>query len=74
MEKDELDNNKSLHLKKILDKHQTITVKNYGSFFDSLCQDLQLYGGSDYVINPSEEELLKLIILHACSGPLWVSF
>ncbi|KAL8153983.1 hypothetical protein V2J09_011743 [Rumex salicifolius] len=71
LEKDKLSRDTSLCLKKILDRHQTITVKNYGSLFDSLSQDLQLYGASDYNINPSDEELLKLIILNACSGPLW---
>ncbi|GAB4851988.1 hypothetical protein Ancab_016179 [Ancistrocladus abbreviatus] len=61
----------ALHLDRILKQHRRIVVKNYGSVVDSLCQDVQLSIGSDYIISTLDEDLLKLIILNACSGNHW---
>ncbi|GAB2291374.1 hypothetical protein Dimus_025632 [Dionaea muscipula] len=58
------------HLDKILKKHDSIIVKNYGSVLDTWCQDLQFNGSSGYKIGISDENVLKFIVLNACSGAL----
>ncbi|KAF8404935.1 hypothetical protein HHK36_009830 [Tetracentron sinense] len=55
------------HLGKILKNHSRIIVKNYGSMFDSSCQDISSVS-SDNAISSSEEDFLKFIILNACGG------
>ncbi|PIA29155.1 hypothetical protein AQUCO_06200024v1 [Aquilegia coerulea] len=61
-------NNANYHLQKILRKHNRVTVKNFGTMFDSSCQDLTFSVNSGGVLSSSEENLLKLILINACCG------
>ncbi|KAF5174853.1 Cst complex subunit ctc1 [Thalictrum thalictroides] len=61
-------NNASYHLQKILRKYNRITIKNFGTLFDTSCQDLTFSVNSDGVLSSSEENLLKLILNNACCG------
>ncbi|KAK9270379.1 hypothetical protein L1049_025958 [Liquidambar formosana] len=59
------------HVDRILEKHGRITVKNYGSLFDSSCQDFSFSVSSDNAFSSSDEKILKFIILNACFGTVW---
>lgn len=56
---------------KIVNKHDLVSVRNYGSIYDSTGQDLTLSVASNSVINNSDEEFLKHVILHACFNTSW---
>ncbi|KAK2992316.1 hypothetical protein RJ640_020309 [Escallonia rubra] len=58
-------------LDKILEQHGRVVVKNYGSMYDSSCQDLTICVGSELAISSSDEEFLKLVILNACFSTFW---
>ncbi|XP_024017077.1 CST complex subunit CTC1 [Morus notabilis] len=59
------------HLERILEKHDTITVKNFGSLFDSSCQDLVVSVSSDNTLSGSDENFLRYVVFNACFGPFW---
>ncbi|KAL5705406.1 hypothetical protein ACHQM5_023712 [Ranunculus cassubicifolius] len=60
------------HLQKILKHHHRITIKNYGSTFDSSHQDLTFsVSSNNNVLSSSDETLLKLVIFNACCGPVF---
>uniref|UniRef100_A0A803MKN8 CST complex subunit CTC1 n=1 Tax=Chenopodium quinoa TaxID=63459 RepID=A0A803MKN8_CHEQI len=61
----------SYHIDRILKKHGRLRVKNYGSIHDASCQDIQLSDGSDCTFGGQDENLLKFIMLNACSSTLW---
>ncbi|CAA0811904.1 Unknown protein [Striga hermonthica] len=58
-------------LNQMLEKHGRIVVKNYGSLFDSSCQDLSFSVGSDGLIGSSDEDLLRSLIADAISSVSW---
>lgn len=60
-------------LERILKNHDRITVKNYGSFFDSSNQDLAVSVSSENALSSSDESFIKLVVYNACFGTLWVS-
>ncbi|KAG8389990.1 hypothetical protein BUALT_Bualt01G0036800 [Buddleja alternifolia] len=53
------------HLNQIMEKHSKVVVKNYGSVFDSLSQELAFSVGSDKLICSSDEDLLRSLIINA---------
>lgn len=59
------------HLARILKNFDKITVKNYGSVFDSSFQDFAV--SSENAISSSDESFLKFVVYNACFGALWVS-
>lgn len=61
------------HLERILENHERITVKNFGSLFDSSCQDLAVSVSSDNILSGSDENFLKFVVFNACIGTFWVS-
>lgn len=70
---EESDHNSIIHLVgQIVKKHGFITVRNYGSVYDSTGQDLTFSVASNTCLNISDEEFLKRVILHACFGTCWV--
>ena len=63
----------SHQLNSILKKHGRVSVKNYGSIHETLCQDLHLSVGSDCTFSSEDDSALKLTMLNACSSTFWVS-
>lgn len=61
------------HLDRILKNHDRITVKNFGSMYESSYQDLTVSVSSENALNSYDENLLKFIIFHACFSKIWVS-
>ncbi|CAA2996160.1 CST complex subunit CTC1 isoform X1 [Olea europaea subsp. europaea] len=59
------------HLNKILTRHGQVVVKNYGSVFDSSCQDLAFSVDSDDLVSSSDENLLRSLIISACFSTFW---
>ncbi|KAL0360789.1 UNVERIFIED_CONTAM: CST complex subunit CTC1 [Sesamum radiatum] len=59
------------HLDKILEQHGSIVVKNYGSIFDSSCQDLAFSVGSGRSISSSEQDLLRSLTAKAFLSTSW---
>ncbi|KXG35529.1 hypothetical protein SORBI_3002G187600 [Sorghum bicolor] len=53
-------------LKKMLNKHTSVTVKNCGIPPDFSCRDLDASSDSDKVLSRLEDKLLKFIVLNAC--------
>ncbi|KAL2455141.1 conserved telomere maintenance component 1 [Abeliophyllum distichum] len=58
-------------LNKILTRHGQVVVKNYGSMFDSSCQDLTFSVDSEKLISSSDEDLLRSLIIGACFSTVW---
>ncbi|GER36343.1 CST complex subunit CTC1 [Striga asiatica] len=58
-------------LNQMLEKHGRIVVKNYGSVFDSSCQDLSFSVGSDGLIGSSGEDFIRSLIADAISSVSW---
>jgi len=63
----------SSYLNKILKRHGRVTVKNYGSVYETSCQDLQLSVGSEFMFGSQDENMLRFIVFNACSSTNWVS-
>ncbi|CAO2834216.1 unnamed protein product [Amaranthus hypochondriacus] len=61
----------SHQLNRILKKHGRVSVKNYGSIHETLCQDLHLSVGSDCTFSSQDDSALKFTMLNACSGTFW---
>ncbi|KAM1133584.1 hypothetical protein ACFX19_043527 [Malus domestica] len=59
------------HLDRILKNHDRITVKNFGSMFESSYQDLTVSVSSENALSSYDENLLKFIIFHACFSKIW---
>ncbi|GJX12081.1 CST complex subunit CTC1 isoform X1 [Tanacetum coccineum] len=56
---------------KILDRHGTVVMKNMGSVSNSSCLDVAVSVNSDNVVNQSDEQFLKSLVLQACSSNTW---
>ncbi|KAJ8437652.1 hypothetical protein Cgig2_028590 [Carnegiea gigantea] len=61
----------SSYLDKILKRHGRVTLKNYGSVYETSCQDLQLSVGSEFMFSTQDENILRFIVLNACSSTYW---
>ncbi|KAI3465390.1 hypothetical protein Pfo_022053 [Paulownia fortunei] len=59
------------HLNQILEQHGRVVVKNYGSIFDSSCQDLAFSVDSDRLISSSDEDLLGSLITNSFFSTSW---
>lgn len=60
-------------LERILKNYNRITVKNYGSLFDSSYQDLAVSVSSDNALSSSDERFVKSLVFNACFGTQQVS-
>ncbi|XP_060958065.1 CST complex subunit CTC1 isoform X3 [Cannabis sativa] len=61
----------SYHLERILENHDRITVKNFGSLYDSSYQDLVVSVSPENSLSVSDENFLKSVVLNACFGTSW---
>ncbi|XP_062097662.1 CST complex subunit CTC1 isoform X2 [Humulus lupulus] len=61
----------SYHLGRILENHDRITVKNFGSLFDSSYQDLVVSVSPENALGGSDENFLKSVVMNACFGTSW---
>lgn len=60
-------------IERILKNYDRITVKNYGSLFDSLYQDLDVSVSPENARSSSDEGFVKSLVFNACFGTQWVS-
>lgn len=61
----------SSYLDKILKRHGRVILKNYGSVYETSCQDLQLSVGSEFMFSTQDENILRFIVFNACSSTYW---
>ncbi|KAL0288373.1 UNVERIFIED_CONTAM: CST complex subunit CTC1 [Sesamum angustifolium] len=59
------------HVDKILEQHGRVVAKNYGSMFDSSCQDLAFSVGSGRSISSSEQDILRSLTTKAFLSTSW---
>ncbi|KAL0325645.1 UNVERIFIED_CONTAM: CST complex subunit CTC1 [Sesamum radiatum] len=59
------------HVDKILEQHGRVVAKNYGSVFDSSCQDLAFSVGSGRSISSSEQDILRSLTTKAFLSTSW---
>ncbi|XP_015884731.3 CST complex subunit CTC1 isoform X3 [Ziziphus jujuba] len=58
-------------IERILKNYDRITVKNYGSLFDSLYQDLDVSVSPENALSSSDEGFVKSLVFNACFGTQW---
>ncbi|PIN11237.1 hypothetical protein CDL12_16163 [Handroanthus impetiginosus] len=63
-------NSTIVRLNQILEKHSRVVVKNYGSIYDSSCQELSFSVDPNRLITSSDEDILTSLITNA-SSPTW---
>ncbi|PON99190.1 CST complex subunit CTC [Trema orientale] len=59
------------YLGRILENHDRITVKNFGSLFDSSYQHLAISVSSENALSDSDENFLRFVVFNACFGTFW---
>ncbi|KAK4429060.1 CST complex subunit CTC1 [Sesamum alatum] len=59
------------HLDKILEQHGRVVAKNYGSMFDSSCQDLAFSVGSGRSISSSDQDLFRSLTTKVFLSTSW---
>lgn len=65
-------NTTAYHLEKIVWVHKRIVIKVNGSQNDALFQYVTIDVASQQLLAESEDMFLKLLILNATTGPMWV--
>ncbi|PWA88018.1 conserved telomere maintenance component 1 [Artemisia annua] len=58
-------------MSKILDRHGTVVMKNMGSVSDSSCLGVTISVNSDNIVNQSDEQFMKSLVLQASSSNTW---